>query len=213
MHFLADLIEHYTEQHTAQEPEYLYNLYRETHIKVLNPRMASGAYQGRLIKLLGLMIQPQLIVELGTFTGYSTICWAEALPDTGKIITVDVNEELVPIQQKYFEQSGQAHKIEAIVGNGLEVLNGLTNESVDVLFIDANKNQYLEYYELGISKIKPGGYIIVDNVLWNGKVADEQATDFDTQQIKTLNQRIQEDTRVYNVLLPIRDGLMIARKN
>lgn len=213
MHFLADLIEHYTEQHTAQEPEYLYNLYRETHIKVLNPRMASGAYQGRLIKLLGLMIQPQLIVELGTFTGYSTICWAEALSDTGKIITVDVNEELVPIQQKYFEQSGQAHKIEAIVGNGLEVLNGLTNESVDVLFIDANKNQYLEYYELGISKIKPGGYIIVDNVLWNGKVVDEHATDFDTQQIKTLNQRIQEDTRVYNVLLPIRDGLMIARKN
>lgn len=213
MHFLADLIEHYTEQHTAQEPEYLYNLYRETHIKVLNPRMASGAYQGRLIKLLGLMIQPQLIVELGTFTGYSTICWAEALSDTGKIITVDVNEELVPIQQKYFEQSGQAHKIEAIVGNGLEVLNGLTNETVDVLFIDANKNQYLEYYELGISKIKPGGYIIVDNVLWNGKVVDEHATDFDTQQIKTLNQRIQEDTRVYNVLLPIRDGLMIARKN
>lgn len=213
MHFLADLIEHYTEQHTAQEPEYLYNLYRETHIKVLNPRMASGAYQGRLIKLLGLMIQPQLIVELGTFTGYSTICWAEALSDTGKIITVDVNEELVPIQQKYFEQSGQAHKIKAIVGNGLEVLNGLTNETVDVLFIDANKNQYLEYYELGISKIKPGGYIIVDNVLWNGKVVDEQATDFDTQQIKTLNQCIQEDIRVYNVLLPIRDGLMIARKN
>jgi predicted O-methyltransferase YrrM len=213
MHFLADLIESYTEQHTEQEPNYLHELYRETHIKVLNPRMASGAYQGRLIKLLGLMIQPSLIVELGTFTGYSTICWAETLIDTGKIITVDVNEELVPIQQKYFERAGVANKITAVVGNGIDLLAELKDNSVDVLFIDANKNQYLEYYELGIQKIKSGGYIIVDNVLWNGKVVDESATDFDTDQIKSLNQTIQNDARVFNVLLPVRDGLMIARKH
>lgn len=213
MHFLTDLIEAYTEQHTAQEPSYLYDLYRETNIKVLNPRMASGAYQGRLIKLLGLMIQPKLVVELGTFTGYSTICWAEALPNDGKIITVDVNEELVPIQQKYFERAGVANKITAIVGNGMEVLAELEDNSVDVLFIDANKNQYLEYYELGIKKIKSGGFVLVDNVLWNGKVVDELATDFDTEQIKKVNQTIQNDDRVYNVLLPIRDGLMIARKH
>jgi len=201
----------YILNHTEKEDEVLTELVRETNLKVLRPRMLSGHYQGKLIEFLSKMIKPEKILEIGTYTGYSAICWAKGLTEKGILYTIDINDELEQIILKYFKKAKLDKKIKLIIGNAINIIPKI-NETFDIVFIDADKPNYLNYYNLVFNKVKKGGYIIADNVLWSKKVLNEAFDDESTKAIKKFNNFIQDDTRVENILLNIRDGIMIVRK-
>lgn len=212
MDFLDKNIEQYALAHSQQESELLSQLNRETHLKVLMPRMLSGHLQGRVLSMISKMIRPERILEIGTYTGYSALCLAEGLQENGKLFTIDINEELAEIVKKYVAKSDYAKQIHYLVGDATEIIPGL-NEKFDLVFIDADKENYINYFDLIIDKVNPGGFILADNVLWSGKVLQDDAKlDKDTKIIKEYNKKIASDKRVECVLLPIRDGIMIARK-
>jgi predicted O-methyltransferase YrrM len=212
MEFIDDQIIDYSLLHSEPEDEVLVELQRETNLKVFSPRMLSGHLQGFWLTLLSKMLQPKLIVEIGTYTGYSAICLAKGLQENGRLITIDINEETEAIAKKYFDKSGLSTKIELITKDAKEVLPAIT-ERIDMVFIDADKRNYSLYYDLVIDKVKPGGLIIADNVLWSGKILDlEKNKDVDTQAIQSFNEKMKNDSRVEKLLLPIRDGLFIMRK-
>jgi predicted O-methyltransferase YrrM len=212
MEFISQELDDYVCDHTDIESDLLKELNRETNVKVLNPRMLSGHYQGRVLSMLSKMIQPNRILELGTYTGYSALCLAEGLTENGRLITVDVNPELEEMVDKYIQKSPFKNQIQQIIGNGMDVIPTL-NEEFDIVFIDADKRNYAAYYDLVFDKVRKGGYIISDNVLWSGKVVNEyEKSDLDTKILKDFNAQLHNDSRVENVLLPIRDGLMVVRK-
>lgn len=212
MEFISPELDNYVCSHTNEEPAVLYELNRKTNLEVLRPRMLSGHFQGRVLSMLSKMIQPTNVLEIGTYTGYSALCLAEGLSENGKLVTIDINEELEDLIQEYIDKSDYSDKIEFILGNAMEIIPSLKQE-FDLVFIDADKQNYSNYYDLIFDKVKKGGYIIADNVLWSGKVTEDyNTTDRDTQLIMEFNKKVQEDIRVENVLFPIRDGLMIARK-
>lgn len=213
MNFLPELIESYATAHTAAEPELLQKLRRETHAKLLHPQMLSGHWQGRLLAALSKMIRPQRVLEIGTYAGYSAICLAEGLATDGLLITIDVNEEMESFTRSFLAQSPRASQIDYRIGNAANLIPALS-ETFDVVFIDADKLNYSLYYDLVFDKVRPGGVIIADNVLWYGKVTDtNKQPDKDTQALLNFNQKIHQDPRVLHLLLPVRDGLMIAIKN
>lgn len=212
MDFIDNKIQEYSENHTQPESEVLYALNRETNAKILKPRMLSGHLQGRVLSMFSKMIQPDYILEIGTYTGYSAICLAEGLSGDGKLITVDNNEELESIVSRYVKEAGMEGKIEQIIGDAPSVIPTL-NYEWDIVFIDADKSNYSTYFDLVIDSVKTGGYIIADNVLWSGKVVQKvKSNDSDTLALLEFNTKVHQDTRVENLLLPIRDGLMILRK-
>lgn len=210
MNFLAKNLEDYVQNHSEKEPELLEQLVRETHLKVLQPRMLSGAYQGRLLALLSKLMAPKHILEIGTYTGYSALCLAEGLQEGGRIDTIDVNEELASIQRRYFNASGYGAQIKQHLGNAANIIPTLSG-TFDFVFIDADKEQYPLYFDLIVDRVRTGGLIIADNVLWSGKVI-EKATDEATQSLQLFNKKVVDDTRVETVILPIRDGLTLMRK-
>jgi len=212
MEFISAELDEYVCQHTEKESEVLAALNRKTHLSVMQPRMLSGHFQGRLLSLLAHMIQPKRILEIGTYTGYSAICLAEGMKPGGKLYTIDVNEERADLVQEYISRSGNEDVIVPLIGDALEIIPTL-EESFDIVFIDADKKNYINYYNLVFDRVKSGGYIIADNVLWSGKVIGDQAQlDRETRILDEYNKLIHADPRVQEVLLPIRDGLMIARK-
>jgi len=202
----------YLEAHTSLLPEYMQSLERETYLKVLMPQMLSGNTQGISLQLFSMMLQPQNILEIGTFTGYASICLAQGLSSKGCLYTIDINEELEEIAKKYFKKAGLQNQIKMIVGNALQVIPQL-EKSFDLVFIDADKRNYANYYELVLPKLSDRGIILVDNVLWDGKVSNTaKFKDKDTLAIHAFNQMVQNDDRVWNTILPIRDGIMMIRK-
>jgi caffeoyl-CoA O-methyltransferase len=213
MDFLPEEIEAYVEAHTQSEPDLLAQLNNETWQKIVAPRMLSGHLQGRVLSMLSKMIRPKRILEIGTYTGYSALCLAEGLAEDGLLITIDINDELQWIQDKYFLLSPVGKKIERHFGDALELIPQL-KEEFDIVFIDADKENYIRYYELLIERMKSGSYIFIDNVLWSGKVTEPTApNDIETKVMKELNELVTNDERVENVLFPVRDGLMVLRKN
>ena len=206
-------IEDYIRKNSSKEPEILKDLNKETHLKVLNPRMLSGHIQGRFLSIITKLIKPKKILEIGTYTGYSAICMAEGLVENGIIHTIDINEELVSIQNKYFAKSKCNNSIIQHVGDARNIIKSI-NEKFDLVFLDADKENYIEYYELVIEKVKKGGLIIADNVLWTGKVVEPEKDDDElTQYLIDFNKMINEDDRVENIILPLRDGLNVILKN
>ncbi len=210
MEFLPEKLEQYVEQHTAAEPELLQNLNRETHAKVMMPRMLSGHLQGRFLAMLSQMIRPKTILEIGTYTGYSAICLAEGLQEGGTLHTIDINEELEDLVRGYFEKAGISGKVQYHIGNALEIIPSIAGQ-FDLVFIDADKINYANYFDLVVDRMPKGGYILVDNVLWSGKVLDDKK-DKDTAAIDAFNKKLMADPRVETVMVPIRDGILIARK-
>ncbi|MGE0562194.1 MAG: O-methyltransferase [Flavobacteriales bacterium] len=212
MNFLPEELDNYVSTHCDEESQLLKELNHETWEKVINPRMLSGHVQGRVLSMLSNMIKPQNILEVGTYTGYSALCLAEGLCSNGQIDTIDINEELETIAKKYFKKAGIENKINCIYGDALTIIPTLT-KTYDLVFIDADKINYSNYFDLIFDKLKIGGYIVADNVLWSGKVVQKiNPDDLDTLAILEFNKKIQNNPRVHNVLLPIRDGLMIIRK-
>lgn len=212
MEFIDQALDDYCCAHTTAESALLAKLNRDTHVNILQPRMLSGHFQGRLLSLLSKMIRPERILEIGTYTGYSALCMAEGLTENGKIITLDINAQLEDFVRSYIAESEYAAKIDYRICNAMEEIPTM-NEQFDLVFIDADKMNYINYYNLVFDKVKPGGYIFSDNVLWSGKVVQtEGKIDKDTQLLKEFNALIHNDPRVENILLPIRDGIMIARK-
>ena len=206
-------IEEYIEKNSSQEPEVLKELNKETYLKILNPRMLSGHLQGRFLSIITKLIKPKKILEIGTYTGYSAICMSEGLLEDGIIHTIDINEELVTIQNKYFTKSNNNNSIIRHVGDAKNLISAI-DEQFDLVFLDAGKENYIEYYDLVIDKLKSGGLIIADNVLWTGKVVDsENHNDELTQYLIDFNKKIIKDKRVENIILPLRDGLNIILKN
>jgi predicted O-methyltransferase YrrM len=203
-------INKYAEAHTTEENEILRQVNRDTHANVLMPRMLSGQLQGRVLSMLSHMIKPNVILEIGTYTGYSAICLAEGLAAGGKLITLDINEELESTVRANFRKAGLENQIDYRIGNALQLIPTL-QETFDLVFIDADKENYSRYYDLVINRVPLGGYILADNVLWSGKVLDEKP-DKDTRAILEFNRYVHMDKRVENVLLPIRDGIMLMRK-
>lgn len=204
-------LEEYITEHSAAEPELLAQLNKETLLKVMSPRMISGHYQGRVLSMIAKLVNPKRILEIGTYTGYATLCLAEGLSENGTIDTIDINEELVAIQNKYFERSGFRDKIHQHLGKATEIIPML-DKQFDLVFIDADKPNYATYFDLVLPKMSPGGVILSDNVLWSGKVLEEvKPNDKSAVAIKAYNKKINNDSRVETVLLPIRDGLTITR--
>jgi predicted O-methyltransferase YrrM len=211
MNFLPEEIDHYVVEHSQQEPEILKELSKETWQKVLNPRMLSGAFQGRVLSMISKLIQPKNILEIGTYTGYSALCLAEGLQKEGHLYTIDKNEELETFQQKYFSKSEYGNQIHQYVGNALEIIPQI-DIKFDLVFIDADKSNYPNYFNLIIDKMNSGSVILSDNVLWSGKVVGElNPKDLDTKALLLYNKLLNKDDRVETVLLPIRDGLTISR--
>ncbi len=212
MEFLDPKLDEFVCNHSEKEPELLYELNRDTHLNVLQPRMLSGHLQGRVLSMLSHMIRPKRILEIGTYTGYSALSMAEGLQEGGEIITIDINEELETRIKSYFDKSGYGDAIDLRIGNAMEIIPTL-DKNFDLVFIDADKDNYLNYYKMIIDDLPSGAYIIADNVLWSGKVIDEKETmDLDTRSLVEYNEFMQNDERVQNVLFPVRDGLMICRK-
>ncbi len=214
MDFLPENISRYAETHTTEESNLLKKLDRDTHVKVLQPRMLSGHLQGRFLANISQMMRPTRILEIGTYTGYSALCLAEGLAENGKLITIDVNEELESFTRSFFEQSPYAAKIEYIIGDAGKIIPTL-DETFDLVFIDADKLSYAKYYDLVFDKVRQGGFILSDNVLWSGKVAEVKAggkIDKDTRNLLDYNAMCHHDPRTENILLPIRDGIMMSRK-
>lgn len=203
-------IQAYSEDHTSPESELLKKINRDTHANVMMPRMLSGHMQGRILSMISCMIRPSVILEIGTYTGYSALCLAEGLKPDGKLITLDINEELESRVRNYFKDSPFDAQIDYRIGNALEIIPAL-NTDFDLVFIDADKENYARYYDLVINRVPLGGYILADNVLWSGKVLDEKS-DKDTRAIQEFNKKVQDDARVENVLLPVRDGILVMRK-
>jgi len=212
MDFLPKEIDSYSTDYTQSESELLSQLNRETHVKMLIPRMLSGHMQGRIISAISHMMRPKHILEIGTYTGYSALCFAEGLAEGGEITTIDVNEELTPMAEKYFSKSKYANQIDFKIGNAIEVIPTLEGP-FDLVFIDADKENYANYFDLVIDKVPSGGFILADNVLWSGNVLKAEADmDKSTLAIHEFNKKVHLDTRVENVLFPIRDGIMVLRK-
>ena len=211
MHFLSNILEDYIEEHSQTEPELLAELSRETHLKVLQPRMITGHFQGRVLSLLSKIIVPKNILEIGTYTGYSAICLAEGLRNNGELHTIEINEELHSFQRKYFDRSDFGGQIIQHTGDALDIIPKL-DLTFDLVFIDAQKVNYDAYFEAAIQKTKPGSVILSDNVLWSGKVVEPvPKSDKATLALKAYNKKLQNDPRVDTVLLPIRDGLTLSR--
>ncbi len=211
MNFIDEKLMAYALEHTELEPELLQRLSKETWQRSLAPRMLSGHFQGRFLSLLSKMMRPEMILEIGTFTGYSALCLAEGLSKTGFLHTIDCNEELADFQQKYFSQSVYKDQIISYLGEATEIIPNLETR-FDLVFIDADKTNYSNYFHLVIEKMNPGGLIISDNVLWNGKVIESlKDDDEDTRAILDYNRLLKNDSRIETVLLPVRDGLTLSR--
>lgn len=211
MHFISEQLEHYVANHSEDEPELLARLNRETHQKVLQPRMLSGHFQGRVLSMLSKIVHPENILEIGTYTGYATLCLAEGLAKNGTVDTLDNNEELYDFQRKYFDQSPWKNQIFQHLGNALEMIPTL-DKKFDLVFIDADKENYINYFNMIVPMMNPGGIILSDNVLWSGKILGElKANDKSTKVLLEYNELLKNDPRVETVLLPIRDGLTVSR--
>lgn len=212
MNFITEHIEEYARLHSQPEPEVLKKLSRETQAKVMFPRMLSGHLQGRLLSLISQMINPKKILEIGTYTGYSCICLAEGLQKGGRLHTIELNEELETMIMAYLKEAGIEDRVKLHIGNALDIIPRI-KEPFDLVFIDADKENYSRYFDLVFPRLRIGGFILADNVLWSGKVLDKpEAQDADTKALAQFNQKIQRDKRVQHLLLPLRDGLMIIRK-
>ena len=209
--FIKTGILEYSEINSQEEPSLLKELNRETHLKVLNPRMLSGAFQGRLISLISKLINPKKVLEIGTYTGYSALCIYEGLDEKGVIHTIDKNEELVDIQKKYFTKTGDVEKFIQHTGTALDIIPKI-NETFDFIFLDADKENYINYFNCIIDKLNKNGVILADNVLWSGKVIDKKQQDETTKILRKFNDIVNNDCRVETILLPIRDGISIIRK-
>ena len=210
MDFISDKLADYLNKNSEKEPEILSRLSKETHQKILQPRMLSGHIQGRFLSFISKIKSPDKILEIGTYTGYSTICLAEGLSKNGKIDTIDKNEELIKIQNKYFEKSGYRNKIIQHTGYAIDILKNL-NEKYDIIFIDADKENYINYFNQASNKLCKNGIIISDNVLWSGKVLDSNQMDEETSTLVQFNKIINDDKRFKSIILPIRDGISISR--
>ena len=212
MEFIDKPLSNYCQNNTSAESDVLVQLNRETHLKVVSPRMLSGHLQGRFLSFISKLKQPNLILEIGTYTGYSALCLAEGLAKNGKLISIDVNEETTAFAKSFIQKTQFANNIELIISDAKQYIPTI-NESVDLVFIDADKKNYLNYYHLVFDKIASGGLIIADNVLWSGKITMAQnEMDKETLALHQFNEFVQNDLRVENMLLPIRDGLMVIRK-
>ena len=212
MNFLSEPLDKYITNHSEDEPELLQQLSRETFQKILQPRMLSGHYQGRVLSMFSKLVNPKNILEIGTYTGYSALCLAEGLQRDGELHTIDVNEELVDFQRKYFDASNYGKQIHQHLGDALEIIPSL-NTTFDLAFIDADKENYANYFHLIVEKLKPGGIILSDNVLWSGKVTEPlKRDDVSTEALIRYNNLLKLDERVETIVLPIRDGLTICRK-
>ena len=203
-------LDEYIEAHTTAPDAVLQELYRHTYLHEMNPRMMSGPVQGKFLQFLCQMLKPKRVLEIGTYTGYAAICIARGLPEGGKLVTIEANREYEDTLRQYFAKAEVAEKIELILGDAKTVIPTL-NETFDLVFIDADKVSYPTYYNMVLEKMRPGGFILADNVLWDGKVLHAQTKERDTQALISFNDRVQNDPRVENVLLPIRDGLMMIR--
>lgn len=211
MHFLSSLLENYIQENSEKEPALLTELTRETHLKVIQPRMITGHFQGRVLSLLSKIISPKSILEIGTYTGYSAICLAEGLRENGQLHTIDINEELIPLQRRYFDKSGFGNQIIQHVGDALDIIPKM-EITFDLVFIDAEKKQYDAYFEAVMEKCATGTIILSDNVLWSGKVVEPLVKgDKTTEVLFEYNKKLAKDPRVETVLLPIRDGLTLSR--
>ena len=212
MYFLPEKLDDYVVAHSENEPELLQQLTRETYQKILQPIMLSGPYQGRVLSMISKLVRPKTILELGTFTGYATLCLAEGLQKDGEIHTIDINEELEDFQRKYFNKSGYGENIHQHVGSAIDIIPKL-NKTYDLVFIDADKPNYVNYFNLIVDRLNPGGIILSDNVLWHGKVVEPlKDKDISTKVLLEYNTLLKNDPRIETVLLPIRDGLTISRK-
>tara|TARA_B100000925_G_C21959291_1_gene452635 strand:- start:246 stop:890 length:645 start_codon:yes stop_codon:yes gene_type:complete len=210
--FIDSKIFNYSLSKSSKEPKILNDLNRETHLKILNPRMLSGHYQGRILSLVSKIIKPKTVLEIGTYTGYSTICLSEGLDKNGNIHTIDHNEELLVIQNKYFKKAGISEKVKQYTGDATKIVKKL-NLDFDLVFIDADKENYPLYFDSIIEKVKPGGVIIADNILWSGKILEKvEEEDYATKSIIEFNDKVNNDDRVETIILPIRDGLSLIRK-
>lgn len=211
MHFLPEKIDNYIVDHSEKEPELLAALNRETNQKVLQPRMLSGHYQGRVLSLISKIKMPKNILEIGTYTGYSALCLAEGLQNKGTLHTIDINEELYDFQRKYFNKSNFGNQIQQHLGDATEIIPTI-EDKFDLVFIDADKPNYPKYFQLIIEKMNPGGLILSDNVLWSGKVVEKVKDDDEsTKALLEYNRLLAEDDRIETVILPIRDGLTLSR--
>ncbi|MGQ1784299.1 O-methyltransferase [Saccharicrinis sp. GN24d3] len=205
-------LENYILEHINKEDELLYELNRKTHLHILRPRMLSGHLQGQILKMICRMIRPKQILEIGTFTGYSCICMAQTLPEDGFVDTIDIDDEIEPFTQSFFDKSGLAHKIKMHIGDALEIMPSL-NKKYDLVFMDGDKRQYPQYYRQVFDMLNPGGYILADNVLWDGKVTEPlDVNDTYTLGIQEFNRMVKEDDRVEKVIFPFRDGIFVIRK-
>ena len=213
MPFLSAEIDQYALDHSQKEPELLQKLNTETWQTVLNPRMLSGAYQGRILSMISKLIQPKNILEIGTYTGYSALCMCEGIKEEGELHTIDINEELVDFQRKYFDKSGHGKQFVQHLGNALDIIPKI-DKTFDLIFIDADKENYSNYFNIIIDKMNSGGIILSDNVLWSGKILDTtfKKDDTSTPSLIAYNNLLKKDKRVETVVLPIRDGLTISRK-
>lgn len=212
MNFLPEPIEEYSHRFTSEEPELLAALNRHTQANVLQPRMLSGHLQGRFLSMISRMLKPRLILEIGTYTGYSALCLAEGLTENGILHTIDINEELETMANTYFKKAGKEKQISMHIGNALEIISALKGE-FDLVFIDADKENYVNYFNLVIDRVRKGGIILADNVLWSGQVLKKkEEMDVETLALVTYAETVNDDPRVMNVLLPVRDGLMLTLK-
>jgi len=212
MNFIDEALDDYIVSHSENEPELLQQLTRETNQKILQPRMLSGHYQGRVLSMISKLINPKNILEIGTYTGYSALCLAEGMQPDGELHTIDINEELVDFQRKYFDKSPFGNQIIQHLGSALEVIPKL-DITFDLIFIDADKKNYPNYFKLVIEKLNPKGILLSDNVLWNGKIIEDlKPNDIDTKALIEYNKNLIDDSRIETVILPIRDGLTISRK-
>lgn len=203
-------IENYILEHSSGEDPILEELYRQTYIRFVNPNMTSGHIQGKFLEMISKMIRPSYILEIGTFTGYSAICMAKGLKPDGKLITLDINDELKAFSEDYFKRTGLDDKIELLNGRAQDLIPKLACE-FDLVFIDGDKKEYCEYFRLVKEKVRPGGFIIADNVLWGGKVLDESTKDPQTRGILEFNNMISKEPGIENIILPLRDGIMLIR--
>lgn len=208
---LTTPLDDYIAAHSSPEGDYLYRLFRATHVEILAPQMASGHIQGRLLKFIVKMIRPKRILEIGTFTGYSALCMAEGLDEGSKIMTFEVEDELEDFTRRWIDGSEHASKVEFIIGDALEIVPGM-GERFDMVFMDGNKREYIKYYELAMEYLNDGGWILADNTLWDGHVIEQERQDAQTNGVRAFNDLVRNDERVEVVMLPLRDGLTIIRK-
>ena len=211
MDFIPKALQDYAQNNSDKEPEILQELNRETYVKMLFPRMLSGHHQGRFLSMISKLVKPKRALEIGTFTGYAAICLAEGLADGGSLITMDKNEELKDLAQSYFKKAGLKDQIDLMIGNAMELVPKLEGP-FDLVFIDADKQNYLNYYEMILPKVSIGGIILADNVLWSGHVLDEDVNDKETKGIRSFNKFVTEDERVEKVMVTLRDGITMIRK-